>query len=90
MAWRFCTLPHRGARDVLFGRGLEHRLAIEGGSLPKLFAKIRNAAMARSPDDPQCDFIFDVPIDVAKTVVGFRHDDVEVEFEELRKSKKWK
>lgn len=55
------------------------------GELPLRFAAVNAAARARPVRDrSQVDLVFDVPADVAKTVVGFRHDEFDgLVFEEL-------
>jgi hypothetical protein len=43
------------------------------GALPDCFERLAQAARAaKSPDGP--DFLFDVPVDVARELTGFRHD----------------
>jgi hypothetical protein len=53
-------------------------LAVDG-SVPAEFSQIRatREAKQRTEDeaDAEVDFIFDVPIDLAKALTGFRHDE---------------
>ena len=53
-------------------------LATEG-ELPQCFASIReemeNVQRAEGGDDADVDYIFEIPLKVAQTVVGFKHDE---------------
>lgn len=63
-------VSHEGADAP---RGLE-----TDGELPDLFASIRdemeNAQRAEGGDDADVDYIFDIPLKVAETLVGFKRD----------------
>jgi hypothetical protein len=63
-------------------RSLDHLQAT--GDLPAEFQDLEARALAARqewPDGP--DYLFDVPLELARAVVGFRHDAVERAFEEL-------
>ncbi len=62
------------------------------GTLPESLARIRAEQFARVSEDPEVDRIFDIPIRMAKEVVGFRYDEKhESVFEILRIAKpRWK
>jgi hypothetical protein len=47
-----------------------------GGTPPPELAVIRSRLEKRARAEPDVDFGFDVPIELAKSVVGFRHDEV--------------
>jgi hypothetical protein len=56
-------------------KGLEH-LEVSG-NLPDCFEDIKSRLLAQlNADGDLCDYIFDVPAEVCKTITGFRHDDV--------------
>lgn len=67
------SAEHFGDRDV---RDL--RLS---GTLPAAFAALREAAFGRQKaetrEDLGVDWFFELPLDLAQLVVGFRHDDAE-------------
>ena len=65
-------------------------LVVEGKP-PETFDSIRAQEFARVKDDPEVDFIFEIPIRMAQEIVGFRHDAQPTpEFNVLRdSSKKW-
>lgn len=48
------------------------------GDLPEEFAAIRDRLVSQQDeedaDEPGCDYIFDVPLETAKSVTGFSHD----------------
>jgi hypothetical protein len=69
------------AQDPL---GLEH-LEVEGSAPPEL-ATIRAQGFEELRADPDpCDYVFDVPVNLAaKLVEGFRHDEGDYKFVELR------
>jgi len=50
------------------------------GSLPECFAAIKNdmedAQRAEGGDDADVDYIFEIPLKVAQSFVGFKHDEV--------------
>jgi hypothetical protein len=54
----------------------------ESGSLPPTYVEIKSRALARQKEEDEAesgkgfrvDFIFDIPIDLAAAVTGFRHD----------------
>jgi hypothetical protein len=54
-----------------------------GGTLPPEYLGIRDHLMAQQDlpqDEPLCDFIFDVPIELTRAFTGFRHDQDAVGF----------
>ena len=58
------------------------------GSLPEAFAEIR-ARLTGEQDhedrvDAEVDFIFDIPVELAMTLTGFRHDQWDYDWGELR------
>jgi hypothetical protein len=53
-------------------RGIEHLEA--DGDLPPVFDPIRDHLTAEQLGQDHVDFIFDIPIEVAKALTGFRHD----------------
>jgi hypothetical protein len=64
-------------------RGVEH--LVTEGQLPSAFSGIRenfcHKQQTRGADDADVDYYFDIPIEVAKAVTGYRHDE---QFHELR------
>ena len=54
-------------------QGAEHHDA--QGELPPPFASIRDRLMAEQADRADADYVFDVPVEVAKALTGFRHDE---------------
>jgi hypothetical protein len=76
-------------------QGIEHLEA--EGQLPPVFAPIRDQMTARQADRDDADYIFDVPVEVAKSLTGFRHDkDIEgapdkpfERLEKLNREKRW-
>ncbi len=64
-------------------RGLQHLDA--QGDLPPVFAAVRDRLSASQSQRGDADYIFDVPVEVAKAITGFRHDDCEptYQFEKL-------
>ena len=75
-AWRAGTLlwsvSHDGSRG---GRELEAT-----GAPPDGFDAMREAATARYSTASGVDFMFDVPLELAQSITGFRHDTSELEF----------
>ena len=63
---------------------------VEAGSLPASFLPIKERLFAaqkneRDDDEMKVDHIFDAPLELAETLVGFKHDKViEVQFEVLK------
>ena len=56
------------------------------GEPPREFARIRDELFAKQTEDT-CDYIFDIPVEVAAEVVGFRYDErQEVSFNVLKRS----
>ena len=45
------------------------------GTLPACFAAIRAEMEAAQRDDADVDFLFEIPLKVAETLVGFKHDE---------------
>ena len=43
------------------------------GDPPQEFAAIRDELFAKQTDE-SCDYIFDIPVELARTVTGYRHD----------------
>lgn len=64
-------------------------LSVEGDP-PECFASIRRemeeAQRAEGGDDAGVDYIFDIPLKVAQTLVGFKHDQSEEQFTVLSRS----
>jgi len=52
-------------------QGLRH-LEVEG-DLPQSFAAIRDGLLAKQTEE-SCDYIFDIPVETARSLVGYRHD----------------
>lgn len=52
----------------------ECHLASEG-DLPPAFPAIRERRLAEQATDPGCDYVSEIPLDVAKSLTGFRHDE---------------
>lgn len=53
--------------------GMEH--LEEEGDLPAAYGEIRDRLMAELEADPDpCDYIFDVPVELARSLTGYRHD----------------
>lgn len=47
------------------------------GDLPDCYEEIKNRLLAQlNADEDPCDYLFDVPAEVCKSITGFRHDDV--------------
>ncbi|MBF4988344.1 hypothetical protein [Methylophilus sp. 14] len=47
------------------------------GDLPDCYEEIKNRLLAQlNADEEPCDYLFDVPAEVCKSITGFRHDDV--------------
>lgn len=47
------------------------------GELPDCYEEIKNRLLAQlNADEDPCDYLFDVPAEVCKSITGFRHDDV--------------
>jgi hypothetical protein len=64
-------------------QGLQHLDA--QGDLPPVFSAVRDRLSTAQAQRGDADYIFDVPVEVAKAITGFRHDDCEptVRFERL-------
>jgi hypothetical protein len=64
-------------------QGLQHLDA--QGDLPPVFAAVRDQLSAARAQRGDADYIFDVPVEVARSITGFRHDQCEpiVQFERL-------
>jgi hypothetical protein len=64
---------------------------VETGSLPALFQAIKDRLFAalsneRADDPMRVDHIFDAPLELAESLIGFKHDKViEAKFEVLKK-----
>jgi hypothetical protein len=56
-------------------QGLEHLDA--QGDLPPAFAAIRDRLSEEQAEQGEADYLFDVPIEVARAITGFRHDQSE-------------
>jgi hypothetical protein len=55
------------------GEGLRHLET--SGDVPVCYEDIKNRLLAElNEDDGGCDYLFDVPAEVCKTITGFRHD----------------
>ncbi len=81
--WRDGRQLWKVTHDAQDPLGLEH-LAIEGAPPPEL-TRIHTEALQELRADPDpCDYLFDVPVNLAAEVVGFRHDEGDYQFEELR------
>lgn len=44
------------------------------GDVPPVFAPVRDRLIAEQLSRDHADYIFDVPVEVAKALTGFRHD----------------
>jgi hypothetical protein len=53
------------------------------GTLPEMFAEIRARLTARQ-DNESADYIFDIPIEMARALCGFRHDRLHFDWGEPR------
>jgi hypothetical protein len=74
LVWR---MSHQGEEDIL---NLETH-----GTLPGNFGGIRSGLMKEQReqgDEPEVDFIFDIPLDLAESICGYRHDQAEYDFGE--------
>lgn len=72
--------------------GIEHLDA--QGELPYSFESIRDQLLAEQLANNDADYLFDIPVEVAKTLTGFRHDEdfpngPDEPFERLEFEKKW-
>lgn len=47
------------------------------GDLPEVFASLRERLSAKQAQNVDADYSFDVPVEVAKAITGFRHDESE-------------
>jgi hypothetical protein len=60
------------------------------GNVPEQFASIRHeleeAQLEAGGDDADVDYIFEIPLQVAYSIVGFRHDEISPHFETLSRS----
>jgi hypothetical protein len=83
-SWRDGARLWRVTHDAQDDLGLEH-LEV-GGSAPPELAAIRARGFEELRADPEpCDYVFDVPVNLAaKLVGGFRHDEGDYTFAELR------
>jgi len=54
-------------------RGIEHLDA--SGELPPAYARIRDEQLEQQKSDDEADFVFEVPVLVAQSLTGFRHDE---------------
>lgn len=65
------------------------------GDLPSCYQTIFNDLQQKLKEDPECDFMFDVPTEVAKELTGYKHDDMGEpgdtfwELESTEKTKSW-
>jgi hypothetical protein len=65
------------------------------GDLPSCYQRIFNDLQQKLKEDPECDFMFDVPTEVAKELTGYKHDDMGEpgdtfwELESTEKAKSW-
>jgi hypothetical protein len=53
-------------------QGIQH-LEVKG-TPPAEFARIREELFAKQVDVDDCDYIFDVPVETAKSIAGYRYD----------------
>ena len=79
---RLLEVGHNGQEDP-------HHLDVTGSLSPELQQIVDDARRAQAKDDENgggTDYIFDIPVDMAYRLTGFRHDlDVGVEFEILER-----
>lgn len=65
------------------------------GQLPSCYQQILNDLQQKLKNDRECDFLFDVPTEVAKEITGYKHDDagepgdIFWELESPERSKPW-
>lgn len=90
-AFKNGTMSWRVVHDA---RQARNHLEIEG-TPPESFALIQREQFARVSEDRDVDFIFDIPVRLARELVGFRHDgEASTVFEVLRDTSgskpKWK
>ena len=87
-SWRDGARVWRVSHDAQDPLGLEH-LEVEGRAPPELAAiRAQGFEELRADHDP-CDYVFDVPLNLAaKLVDGFRHDEGDYKFAELRRVSK--
>jgi hypothetical protein len=52
---------------------------VTDGDLPSVFDAIYALKVAEQEGVTDCDFYFDIPVDVAKALCGFRHDEFDLE-----------
>jgi hypothetical protein len=88
--WRNGHELWRISHDPESGVGVQDLLV--SGEPPETFDTIRESAFAEqrneSTDEADAaDFVFDVPLDVAESITGYKHDSVEGEFEVLEEDK---
>lgn len=70
--WRDCQLQWSVTHDAQ--KGLLH-LDVQG-ELPAEFAAIRDRKFAeQAADDGTCDYLFDIPVETARSAAGYRHDE---------------
>ena len=71
--WKDGRLRWSVKHDVL----KDQRLPLDvQGEPPAEFAAIREKAFAeQAAGDPDCDYIFDIPVETARSVTGYRHDE---------------
>jgi len=71
--WKDGRLRWSIKHDVLKNQRLP--LDVQGEPPPE-FAAIREKALAeQAAGDADCDYVFDIPVETARSVVGYRHDD---------------
>lgn len=87
-SWRDGGRLWRVTHDAQDPLGLEH-LLVEGSEPPEL-AAVRAQGFEELHADPDpCDYVFDVPVNLAaKLIGGFRHDEGDYTFAELRSMSK--
>ena len=63
------TVTHAGDGDDIYDLTTE-------GTLPAQFADIKQQHFLKQEGDADCDQIFEIPLELARSFIGFRHEDV--------------
>jgi hypothetical protein len=62
------------------------------GTVPEAFERIRDSAFAQqraeNEERAEVDYVFDVPVDLAEEITGFRHDGTDAEFVVLERDRR--
>jgi len=72
-AWQNGVRRWQVAHDSQQPDGLFHLDA--EGDLPSEFSGIRDARMAEQQTSEDCDYVAEIPLQLAKNITGFKHDD---------------